>query len=92
MSHGAVPAENSILIVLTRWNNILEIDPKNLTVTLQPGVVTAHLQKETEKHKPFFQSDPGNMNTCIIGGNVANNAGGLRGLKYTDIDSENGLF
>ncbi len=82
LSGGAVPVENCILLVMTRWNNILEIDRKNLTATVQPGVVTGHLQKEVEKYKLFYPPDPGSLNVCTIGGNVANNAGGLRGLKY----------
>jgi glycolate oxidase len=82
LSGGAVPVENCVLIVTTRWNKILEIDTKNLTATVQPGVVTGHLQNEVEKLNLFYPPDPGSMNVCTIGGNVANNAGGLRGLKY----------
>ncbi len=82
LSGGAVPVENCVLIVMTKWNSILEIDSKNLTATVQPGVVTAHLQNEVEKYNLFYPPDPGSMNVCTIGGNVANNAGGLRGLKY----------
>ncbi len=82
LSGGSIPVENSVVIVLTRWNKILEIDSKNLTVTLQPGVITAQLQKEVEKIGLFYPPDPGSQNVCTIGGNVANNAGGLRGLKY----------
>ena len=82
LSGGAIPVENCVVIVMTRWNKILEIDEKNLTITVQPGVVTAHLQKEVEKLGLFYPPDPGSMNVCTIGGNVANNAGGLRGLKY----------
>ena len=82
LSGGAIPIENSIVIVMTRWNKILEIDPLNLTATVQPGVITAHLQNEVEKVGLFYPPDPGSMNVCTLGGNVANNAGGLRGLKY----------
>ena len=67
---------------MTRWNKILEIDTKNLTATVQPGVVTAKLQKEVENIGLFYPPDPASMNVCTIGGNVANNAGGLHGLKY----------
>jgi glycolate oxidase len=77
-----VPVENSIVVVLTRWGKILEIDTQNLTATVQPGVVTGVLQKEVEKYDLFYPPDPGSSNVCTIGGNVANNAGGLRGLKY----------
>jgi glycolate oxidase len=82
LSGGSVPVENSIVIVMTKWDNILEIDTQNLTATVQPGVVTGVLQKEVEKFGLFYPPDPGSLNVCTIGGNVANNAGGLRGLKY----------
>lgn len=82
LSGGSIPAENSVVIVLTRWNKILEIDTKNLTAFVQPGVITAQLQKEVERQGLFYPPDPGSQNVCTIGGNVANNAGGLRGLKY----------
>lgn len=82
LSGGSIPVENSVVIVMTRWNKILEIDSKNLTATVQPGVITSQLQKEVEKIGLFYPPDPGSQNVCTIGGNVANNAGGLRGLKY----------
>jgi len=82
LSGGSIPVENSLVIVMTRWNKILEVDTKNLTATVQSGVITAQLQKEVEKIGLFYPPDPGSQNVCTIGGNVANNAGGLRGLKY----------
>lgn len=82
LSGGSIPVENCVVLVMTRWNKILEIDNNNLTATVQPGVVTGLLQKEVEKLGLFYPPDPGSMNVCTIGGNVANNAGGLRGLKY----------
>lgn len=82
LSGGAIPVPNSVVIVMTRWNKILEIDQSNLTVSAQPGVVTGVLQKEVEKLGLFYPPDPGSLNVCTIGGNVASNAGGLRGLKY----------
>ncbi len=82
LSGGAIPVENCVVLVMTKWNKILEIDNSNLTATVQPGVVTGHLQNEVEKLGLFYPPDPGSMSVCTIGGNVANNAGGLRGLKY----------
>lgn len=82
LSGGAIPVENCIVIVMTKWNKILEIDTHNLTATVQPGVITGFLQNEVEKYGLFYPPDPGSLNVCTIGGNVANNAGGLRGLKY----------
>ncbi len=82
LSGGSIPVENSLVVVMTRWNNIIEIDDKNLTATVQPGVITGNLQRETAKMGLLYPPDPGSANVCTIGGNVANNAGGLRGLKY----------
>lgn len=82
LSGGSIPVENSVVVVMTKWNKILEVDTSNLTAWVQPGVVTGALQKEVEKLGLFYPPDPGSLNVCTIGGNVANNAGGLRGLKY----------
>ncbi|HRN25561.1 MAG: FAD-binding protein [Ignavibacteriaceae bacterium] len=82
LSGGSIPVENSVVVVMTKWNKILEVDVDNLTAWVQPGVVTGALQKEVEKIGLFYPPDPGSLNVCTIGGNVANNAGGLRGLKY----------
>jgi glycolate oxidase len=82
LSGGSIPVENCVVIVMTKWNRILEIDTQNLTASVQPGVVTGILQKEVDKYGLFYPPDPGSLNVCTIGGNVANNAGGLRGLKY----------
>jgi glycolate oxidase len=82
LSGGSIPVENSLVVVMTKWNKILEVDTRNLTVTVQPGVITAELQREVEKKGLFYPPDPGSSNVCTIGGNVANNAGGLRGMKY----------
>ena len=82
LSGGSIPVDNSVVVVMTKWDKILEIDTSNLTAWVQPGVVTGILQKEVEKLGLFYPPDPGSLNVCTIGGNVANNAGGLRGLKY----------
>jgi glycolate oxidase len=82
LSGGAVPVENSLVVVMTKWNKILEIDSANLTALVEPGVITGLLQNEVEKIGLFYPPDPGSVNVCTVGGNVANNAGGLRGLKY----------
>lgn len=82
LSGGSVPVENSVVLLMSLWNKILEIDTENLTVLLEPGVITADLHSAVEKLGLFYPPDPGSMNICTIGGNVAENAGGLRGLKY----------
>jgi glycolate oxidase len=82
LSGGSVPVDNSVVVVMTRWNKILEIDQNNLAAWVQPGVVTGDFQFAVEKTGLFYPPDPGSMNVSTLGGNVANNAGGLRGLKY----------
>jgi len=82
LSGGSVPVENSIVLLMSHWNKILEIDTENLTVLVEPGVITADVHSAVEKLGLFYPPDPGSMNICTIGGNVAENAGGLRGLKY----------
>ena len=82
LSGGSVPVENSVVMLMNRWNRILEIDQENLTAWVEPGVITSGLHAEVEKLGLFYPPDPGSQNICTIGGNVAENAGGLRGLKY----------
>jgi len=82
LSGGSVPVENSIVLVMTKWDKIIEVDKQNLTAWVEPGVITETLQSRVEKMGLFYPPDPGSMKICTIGGNVAENAGGLRGLKY----------
>ncbi len=82
LSGGSVPTENSIIMLLNKWDNIEEIDTENLTAWVQAGVVTSKLHNAVEAKGLFYPPDPGSQNICTIGGNVAENAGGLRGLKY----------
>jgi glycolate oxidase len=63
-------------------SRIIEIDTDDLSVTVEPGVITADLHAAVEAKGLFYPPDPGSMKVCTIGGNVAENAGGLRGLKY----------
>ncbi|MFH1549759.1 MAG: FAD-linked oxidase C-terminal domain-containing protein [Planctomycetota bacterium] len=79
---GAVPVEGGIALDLVRMRKILELDAKNLTATVEPGVVVADLQKEAAKHGLFYPPDPASNEFSTIGGNVAQCAGGLRCLKY----------
>ena len=82
LSGGSIPVENSIVLLLNHWNQILEIDQENLTAWVQPGVITGTLHETVEDLGLFYPPDPSSMKICTIGGNVAENAGGLRGLKY----------
>lgn len=79
---ATVPPQKGLVMVMTKMNQILEIDEKNLTVTVQPGVLTKQLHKAVEAIGLFYPPDPGSMNISTIGGNIALNSGGLRGLKY----------
>ncbi len=82
MSGGAVPVENGLVISLARMNKILEIDTADRTAIAEPGVITAQIQDEVLKHGLFYPPDPSSYKICTIGGNIAENAGGLRCVKY----------
>jgi len=82
LSAGSVPIEGGIVLALHRMNKILEIDADNLTATVQPGVITAALHKAVEAQGLFYPPDPQSMFMSTMGGNVAENAGGPRGVKY----------
>ncbi|HEX9017272.1 MAG TPA: FAD-binding protein, partial [Chloroflexota bacterium] len=82
LSGGSVPVEGGVMLQMTRLNRILEIDTENLTALVEPGVVTSDLHAAVEAIGLFYPPDPGSMTVSTIGGNVAENAGGLRGLKY----------
>ena len=61
---------------------ILDVDPRNLTLRAQPGAITQRDRRGRGAHGLFYPPDPGSMRISTIGGNVAENSGGLRGLKY----------
>ena len=82
MSGGAVPLKGSVVLSMEKMNRILELEKSNLTVLVEPGVINGRLQREVEDHGLFYPPDPASMNFCTIGGNVAENAGGPRALKY----------
>lgn len=82
LSGGALPVENSIVLLTNHWNRIIEIDCENLTALVEPGVITAALHQAVEPLDLLYPPDPGSSSISTIGGNVAENAGGLRGLKY----------
>jgi len=82
LSGGAVPIYGGILISVERMNAILEIDDKNLMAVVEPGVVTNKLDEVLQKYGLFFAGYPMSEEFCFIGGNVAENAGGGRAVKY----------
>lgn len=79
---GTCPTEGGLVFLFKHMNEILEIDEENLTATVQPGVITLDLINAVEAKGLFFPPDPGSMKTSTIGGNINENSGGLRGLKY----------
>ena len=82
LSGGTIPTADAVVLLTSHWNRILEIDEENLTVTVEPGVITQQLHQAVERLGLLYPPDPGSSSICTIGGNVAENAGGLRGLKY----------
>jgi len=82
LSGGAVPAHGGILMSFERMNRILEFDPENMVVVVEPGVITDEIQKLAEQHGLYYAGDPASSESSSIGGNVAENAGGTRVLKY----------
>jgi glycolate oxidase len=79
---GTVPTEGGIVLVTNRLNDLHEIDQDNLTATFGPGLITADLHQAVEAVGLFYPPDPGSMRISTMGGNVAECAGGMRGLKY----------
>jgi len=79
---GTLPVEGGVVLVLTKMNRVLQIDPENLVAVVEPGVVTYHLQQEVEKIGLFYPPDPASLKSSTIGGNVAECAGGPRAVKY----------
>ncbi|WP_456342296.1 FAD-binding oxidoreductase [Thermovibrio sp.] len=82
LTGGAAPLEGGIVISTEKMNRIIEIDEDNLAVLTEPGVVTYELQKEVEKRGLFYPPDPSSYKYSTIGGNIAENAGGPRCVKY----------
>ncbi|MHB8068461.1 MAG: FAD-binding oxidoreductase [Desulfobaccales bacterium] len=82
LSGGSIPGRGGAVVLTTALNQILEINAADLYAVVQPGVVTARLAAAVEAKGLFYPPDPGSMAVSTLGGNVAENAGGLRGLKY----------
>ena len=78
---AAVPIEGGILLETTKMNKILSLDPNNLTVTVQPGVLLMELAAFAEENDFLYPPDPGER-SATIGGNISTNAGGMRAVKY----------
>src|SRR4051812_26509895 len=82
LSGGSLPVADSIILCTVKMNRILELDRANLTMLVEPGVTTLEVSDAASAANLFYPPDPGSMKISTIGGNVAENSGGLRGLKY----------
>ncbi len=82
LSGGTIPRLGGVVVLTNALNKILEINEADLYAVVQPGVITAKLAAAVEAKGLFYPPDPGSMAVSTLGGNVAENAGGLRGLKY----------
>jgi glycolate oxidase len=82
LSGGALPHLGGVLIATDRLNTIIEIDERNLQVTTEPGVITEILQNAVKEKGLFYPPDPSSKGSCFIGGNIAENSGGPKAVKY----------
>ncbi len=82
LSGGTIPMAEGVVLLTNGLNRILEINTEDMYAIVQPGVITAQLAAAVEAKGLFYPPDPGSQAVSTLGGNVAENAGGLRGLKY----------
>ena len=82
LSGGSVPVRDGLVLCLAQMDRILDVDLENLTLRAQAGVITQKIDEAAAQHGLLYPPDPGSMRISTIGGNVAENSGGLRGLKY----------
>lgn len=82
LSGGCIAEKGGIVLALNRMNKILEIDPDNETALVEPGVANMALQEAVESYGFMYAPDPASLRVATIGGNVAEGAGGMRGVKY----------
>lgn len=82
MTGGSLPVAGGLVIVTSRMNRILEIDPANMIAVVEPGVVTGDLQAALRKHNLMYPPDPASLKFCSLGGNAAECAGGPSAVKY----------
>ncbi|MCL4469200.1 MAG: FAD-binding protein [Deltaproteobacteria bacterium] len=82
LSGGAVPVKGGIVVSTEKMNRILSINKPDLTVEVEPGVITGTLKKMLESQGLFYPPDPASSEFSSIGGNIAENAGGLKAIKY----------
>jgi len=82
LSGGCLTVNGGISLVMVEMNKISEVNAVDLLVEVEAGTITVNVDKAANKHGLFYPPDPGTLKTSTIGGNIAENAGGLRGLKY----------
>ena len=82
LSGGALPHKGGVLISMERFNTILTIDERNGQVITEPGVITEVLQNAVKERGLFYPPDPSSRGSCFIGGNIAENSGGPKAVKY----------
>ena len=82
LAGGALPVKGGVVLSMERFNTILNIDERNFQVTVEPGVITEHLQNTLREQGLFYPPDPASRGWSFIGGNVSTNAGGPKALKY----------
>jgi glycolate oxidase len=82
LSGGSLPSPGCVVLCLAKMDKLLELDRANLTMLVEAGITTAEVADAAAAAGLFYPPDPGSMKTSTLGGNVAENSGGLRGLKY----------
>lgn len=82
LSGGALPVKNGLVISMERFNKILKIDELNLQAMVEPGVITEVFQNAVKEKGLFYPPDPASRGSCFLGGNLANNSGGPKAVKY----------
>jgi len=82
LSGGALPVNKGILMSMERFDKILDIDERNLQATVEPGVITQVFQDAVKEKGLFYPPDPASKGSCFIGGNLAENSGGPKAVKY----------
>lgn len=82
LTGGALPQLGGLVIAMERFNSILDIDERNLQVTTEPGVITEVLQDTVKEKGLFYPPDPASKGSCFIGGNISENSGGPKAVKY----------
>lgn len=82
LSGGALPVKGGVVVAIKRFNRILEIDELNLQATVEPGVITEVFQDAVKEKGLFYPPDPSSKGSCFLGGNLGENAGGPKAVKY----------